>query len=163
MNVKSYFRVLDLLFYALLGGQLFLAIMVLGLVKLLLFKTTIDPYNMLYYFTDLIIVAGTYYGGNFIYNKMMQKIKDAENLITKFNLMRTAFIIKFALLEAGSFISLVFYILTTDYMFLIIAFMIILLFFISKMNKEKIINDMNLSSEEKQVLNNPDAIISSEI
>ena len=162
MNVKSYFKVLDLLFYALLAGQLLFAFITLGLTYTASWQATVDSQSM-YYFMVLIVVAGAYYGGNYIYKGMMDKIKAMKNLLKKFDQMRRAFIIKFALLEAGSFISLVFYILTTDYMFLIIAFIIIFLFFISKMNKEKIINDMNLSSEEKQVLNNPDAIISSKM
>ncbi len=162
MNVKSYFKVLDLLFYALLAGQLIFAFITLGLTYTNSWHAIIDTESM-YYFMVLIVVAGAYYGGNYIYKSMMEKIKAMKNLLKKFDQMRTAFIIKFALLEAGSFISLVFYLLTADYMFLIIALSIIFLFFISKMNKEKIINDMNLSNQEKQVLNNPDAIISSKM
>ncbi|MCF6243385.1 MAG: hypothetical protein L3J74_18870 [Bacteroidales bacterium] len=83
-----------------------------------------------------------------------------ENLIEKFDQMRIAFILRFAFLESASFVSSVFYLLTGDYMFLILALMVIFLFFISKLNREKIIAYMDLSNNEIQILSNPDAIIS---
>ncbi len=162
MNVKSYFKILDLLFYALLAGQLLFAFITFGLTYTASWQAPVDSQSM-YYFMVLIVVAGAYYGGNYIYKGMMDKIKAMESLIKKFDQMRIAFIIKFALLEAGSFISLVFYLLTADYMFIIIALMVIFLFFTSKLNKEKIMADMDLSNDEKQILLNTDAIISSKM
>lgn len=162
MNVKSYFKVLNLLFYALLAGQLFFALIAFVLSYSGALRSAIASENM-YYFIILIFVAGAYYGGNYLYKGLLKKIKTEDRLINKFDQMRSAFIIKFALLEAGSFISLVFYLLTMDYMFLIVALMVIFLFFISKMNKEKIVEDMGLSIEEKKILDNPDAIISSKM
>jgi hypothetical protein len=162
MNVKSYFKTLNLLFYALLAGQLSFAFIVLILTFSGSWHSTIDT-NNIYYFVVLMVVAGVYYGGNFLYKSMMQKIKTKESLINKFDQMRIAFILKFTLLETASFISIVFYLLTMDYMFLIVALLVIFLFFISRLNKEQIITDMNLSDDEKLIIQDTNTIISSKM
>jgi len=160
MGAKEYFRVLNIMFFMLLFGQVFFLVVVVLFVFFGIFKGAYEESN-LFYFIVLLFVAGGYYGGNYFYKKMLKKIHSQTELTQKFDTMMWAILVKMLLIEGASSISSIFYLLTADNMFLIISLMIIFLFFMSRLQKEKIIADMHLSTQEHEKLKDPTAIISS--
>ena len=151
MKANEYFKTLNLLFYALFIGQLFFVVILLALS----YSGTLQAYSDLgnmYYFIVLLIVAGTYYGGNYFYKIKLKEISGKESLNDKLKLLQITLILKWSFLEGASMLSLVFFLITSDYMFLIIALAIIFLFYLQKVNKKQIISDLQLNDEEITLL-----------
>jgi hypothetical protein len=86
-------------------------------------------------------------------------IKEKNSLSEKLTDYRSVVIVKLALLEGPAFFAIVSYLLTADPLFLGIAAFMIVLFFINRPGREKLVQDLELSQKDIDFLNNPDSII----
>ena len=146
MKTNEYIKTLNIVFYALFIGQLvFIAILLA-----FSFSGKLQVYSSLsnmYYFIVLLIVAGSYYGGNYFYKIKLKEIHNKENLDDKLKLFQITYLLKWSFLEGASMLSLIFFLVTSDYMFIIIALAIIFLFYLQKIDKKQLISDLQLDEE----------------
>ncbi len=151
MKAKEYLKTLNLFFYALLIGQLSFVIILLAFSLSGVLQAYSTVSNM-YYFIVLLIVAGAYYGGNYFYKIKLKEIRNKKILNEKFKLLQIALILRWSFLEGASMLSLAFFLISSDYLFMIIALAIIFLFYLQRVNKQQIFSDIQLSDEEMALL-----------
>ncbi len=151
MKAKEYLKTLNLFFYALLIGQLSFVIILLAFSLSGVLQAYSTVRNM-YYFIVLLIVAGAYYGGNYFYKIKLKEIRSKKILNEKFKLLQIALILRWSFLEGASMLSLAFFLISSDYLFMIIALAIIFLFYLQRVNKQQIFSDIQLSDEEMALL-----------
>lgn len=102
-------------------------------------------------------------GASFAISKMqMKQILLKSNLFDKLNGYQVTNIIRYALLEMPGLFALIFYLLTTNNYFLILGGIIIALMVVQRPTNLKLIEELQLSSEERQIIENPEAVIMQE-
>lgn len=154
----EYLRALKILHNMLAIGQALL------LIIFFMLKATGDiPDNtgvqaVLIYLVPILTVAA-FFGSVFRFKKAVNGLKQKSSLKDKLNGYRAAFIVRDAMLEAPSLLSIIAYLLTHQPFFLAISVFIISTFFVIRPTKEKIIEDLELSSAAVNSLNNPEATI----
>ncbi len=159
LTSKEYFKLLSVLYFALIGGQVFF-----GLIAFYLNNNGSyhpqgkDLKDIFIYLVPIFALYGVI-AGSIIFKKKLNLSKSKTSLIEKLNDYRTASIIRYALLEGSSFFSLVSYLLTGDSLFLYLSILIIAIFIILKPSAEKVIIDLELNPGETQIISNPDSII----
>ena len=96
---------------------------------------------------------------NLINKSKINKIKQKTNLLEKLGDYRSAFIIKFALLEGPAFLSITVFLLTANKVYLVYILPIIILFIILRPTKDKIVVELELNKEERDMVDNPDTVV----
>jgi len=157
---KEYFRTLQIIYYALIAGQV-----LFGLISVLLnqmtgfLSRTIELRNILLYITPVFIIGG-YFGGRILFRKNMNTARNRAGLLEKMSDYRAAIVIRYALLEGPSMLSIIAYLLTGDLLFLGMAGLIIFIFITLKPSSDKAAADLDLGPEDEHSVNDPDAVIS---
>jgi hypothetical protein len=158
-TAKDYFKTLTLIYYSIIAVQfafgLFAYLYTAGggsLVPGENFRGT------LIYLVPVFVIGG-FVGGNMFFKKRLDATKTKNGLTEKMAEYRSASIVRYALLEAPYFFSIVAYLLTKDLLFIGFGGMIILFFLTIKPTKEKAANELELNATEKNKINNPDAVI----
>jgi len=106
-----------------------------------------------------IFVAFGILASRFIFKQRIKTIDKSFSLKKKLENYRSALILKFALIEAPSFFAIVSYLLTGDYIFLVLVVILIVVFIFYTPSLTKSINDLELSRVESDILSTPDAEI----
>ena len=96
---------------------------------------------------------------NLIFKKKLRTIRGKPHLKVKMEEYRTALITKLALIEGPAFFAVVAYLVTGDYIFLGITFVLIIVFLIYTPSKTKFINDLELTKNESELINKSDSEI----
>ncbi|MFV0605764.1 MAG: hypothetical protein ACK5NK_07985 [Niabella sp.] len=95
----------------------------------------------------------------FIYRKKCFRLKKKEQLNEKLMAYRGIFVMRSMLLEAPAIFSIIAFMLTGNYLFVGITATSILLFIVLLPSKEKIANDIDLNTEDRMLINNPDTVV----
>lgn len=156
---KVYFRSLNLVYYALLMGQIILVI-VFFVVK------QVEPEGpdysylgaTLMYLVPLVAVAGLIVSMG-IYAMYTKKLRQKSDLIEKMTGYRSTMIIRLAILEIPTAFAAVAYYMTKGILFLGIAGFILLVLLLLRPDKYKIANNLRLSSTEIARLEDPNEFI----
>lgn len=159
MNVKQYFSMLNILHIAMLVGQLFFIIVVLVLLSSGAWEAILTEETNLFLIIAAVVSASGFYAGNFVYDKQLELIKELSDFREQLAKLRVSIIIRFALLEGPMFLIILFYLLTGSWLFMVFAVLLILLFLKLKPNKEQLISELELSDEDKKLLDDPETII----
>jgi protein-S-isoprenylcysteine O-methyltransferase Ste14 len=148
---KTFFGSTKIIHLAFLGGQVMFA----GLIFIkngstIILTDTSDP---------LLIVApamaiGCFIASMFLYKQRVAAAADGTSLLSKLTLYQTAFIIRCALLEGASLFNVGCYLLTGNFLFLLIAIVIILYFITLRPTIDKATEELNLTYEEKLEIEN---------
>ncbi|MFM7021557.1 MAG: hypothetical protein ACKOXB_01160 [Flavobacteriales bacterium] len=141
---KEYLRTLMIIHGALTVGQLLFA----GVTVIANNGKEMDPAqeqlsNMLLIMAVLLVSGGIALG-SFLFKRRLKQIKDSNNLVDKLNEYSTALIIRFALMEAASLFCIVGYLLTSNYIFLCLAAIIVVMFLVLRPTKASVLRDMEL-------------------
>lgn len=149
ISIKEFIRTNRILCFALIAGQLMFAVISIFLVKVngMSFGKT-DLYNVFLYLVPLLSLS-CIIGGFAYFKSKIKLIKERSELYEKFAEYRSAQIIRWSLLEGPSFFSIMAFIITSSYLFLAIAAIMISIFFITIPTNEKLEKDLELSWEEK--------------
>lgn len=159
MSVKQYFNTLNVLFLALLGGQFIFLAVTLYLSYSGQFAPVDEQFeHALMYVAPVAVIVGLVVSFTVTQSKLAE-LKQLSSLSEKLTAYRTAMITKYALLEFPCFFALVCYLLTSHYIFLTLALLMILVFLINKPLPEKAANEMELSQAERTLLTNPDTLV----
>ncbi|HRQ29753.1 MAG TPA: hypothetical protein PLU49_06730 [Saprospiraceae bacterium] len=157
-TVGQYFRALTTMYLALLAGQIVLFVIFLYL-NLTDHSRQPDPIGGILKYLVAILVINGFVVGQLIYKKRLIKLKSLDDLAAKLEGYRGAMIMRLALLEGPSLLTLVLYFLTADLFFIMMAGFIIFIFLFFIPSRDKISRELELSSAEKMKIENPDALI----
>ena len=144
---------------ALIAGQLVFIAVVLFLLSSGAWEAILVEETNLFLIIVAIATAGGFYLGNFIYGKQLESIKQLADFKEQLAKLKGIIIMRLALLEGPFFLSILFYLFTESWFFMVFAVLLLLMFLKLKPNKEQIISDLELSEEIKKLLENPDTLV----
>jgi hypothetical protein len=159
LTTKEYFRTLAILHIALILGQVLFAGVVVLLVKSGVSFMNVD--NLTGIFLYLVPITGVcgLLGSILVYKNKVNRLKGSGDLKTKMTGYRTAMILRYAIVEVPSFISIIAVMLTGNFMFFLFTGFVIMLMAYWRPSKETIISDLQLDYKEMTTLEDPKAII----
>ena len=144
---QGYLKTISIIHLALLAGQVMFAIITFIQVG----KTQIDIKNSNdpFLFAVPILAIGGFIASNLMFKQQLSSSLNKDTPNDKLMGYQTALIIRLALLEGPSLFGIVTYLITGNFLFLIISGLLMLYFISIRPTKVKIENDLNLSYEEK--------------
>lgn len=157
---QEYFKLMQIIYFALITGQIIFAIISFYLSNTENFDFSTKELDKIFIYIVLIFVVGGFSGSTLFFRYKLSRIKNKTSLIEKMTEYRSALIIRYALLETPSFFSLIAYLLTGNILFLGLSAIIILFFLTIKPTKNRTIFELKLNVNERQTINNNNAIIS---
>lgn len=159
LTSKAYFKTIQIIYYALIAGQLFFAFIVLFLIYGMEFKAEMQDLKNIFIIVATLFAIGGLFASQMIFRNRLDQAKSRTNLPEKLGDYRSALIVRFALLEFPSFLSIVFCMITGEVIFLGLSGLIIAVFLSIKPTKDKAINELELNTSDVNSLNNPDHIV----
>ena len=157
LTSKEYFNMLTILFYAMIVGIVFFALISFFLQQndFVFREIDIDVFN---YIVPLFIVGGVI-GGNLLFKNQLKEASSKKDLLEKLKHYRSALIVKYAFFESSAFFAIITYLLTGEILFLALAGIPILAFLLNIPSITKIGNNLNLNYDEKQKINKPETVL----
>lgn len=148
MNLNKFLLKLQILHSAMLAGQVFFIAVVLYLHYSAQIEVNIISIKKYLYAIVPLFIAGGFILGTFIYKKRLQTLNETSTIEFKSSLYRSANIIRYAMLEGPSLLSIVILLLTNDFFFLNTALFTILLFAFFRPTQARMITDLQLSESD---------------
>lgn len=145
--LKEHFKTIQIIFMALLSGQIMFAAVVFFVLKP---TETFYALNFGDTFTLLILVlsVASIIGSSVVFKLLIKNINPTESAVNKAVSYRMAKIVSWAISESVVMLSVVFFLVTGNTLFQLIFF-ILLIFFISKVpSKVKFIEEAKISGQE---------------
>ena len=158
MTSGDYFKSIKIVHIALVAGIVFFALISVFLQFSGFGTVGQEISNGLLIFVPAFAFIGIFLS-NFLFKKKLYGINVKPTLKEKMEDYRSALIIKFALIEGPSFFTVVAFLLTGNYIYLGIIAILIIVFLIHAPNKSKFIHDIELSKNELELIDNPNAEI----
>ncbi|MFT7590918.1 MAG: hypothetical protein ACI9UJ_000836 [bacterium] len=117
-----------------------------------------DLNNALLYIAPLMAMAGIF-ASRFMFNKRRESLQTATTLQEKTEGYQAAVIVRWALIEGPTFFSVIAFMLTSNYVFGEIAFLMLVYLFLQRPNLESALEDLNLNHADFDKVRNPESII----
>jgi|GEM_PF-906035 len=152
MTSKPLINSLRIVFYALLAGQVFfLAVtaMIHNFTPFVSFDGTFTKSMLL---VCLFAAIGGIMGGKLVTRRQLDKIEQQMPLEQKVSRWRGVFILRLAMLEAPSFMAIVGFMLTANFVFAALSILLMAVFATNFPTYTKISAELNLSDNEGRVL-----------
>ena len=156
---SAYFRTVQVIYYALVAGQV-----IFGIVALYLNQNSKFYYdtkgvgNTILYIVALFVFGGSAVS-NLVFRNMISAIKSRGTLTEKMTAYRSALIAKYSLLEGTSLFSIVAYYLTGNLLFLALSGLIIIVFLTIKPTTDRAAKELELNLNDEQAINDPNRVI----
>ena len=150
MNVQRYIQTLKLIHVSLVVGLAIFS--VFAFMQNKDFNADINTNSTLLYIVPIAALIG-YFGSQLFFRKMLSNVQTSDSLQPKLNKYQTASIIKYALIEGPAFIALFVYYTTGSALPLVIALCLLAYLFVQKPTKDKIMNSLDLTSDQRRTLN----------
>ncbi len=150
MNVQRFIQTLKLIHVSLVVGLAIFS--VFAFMQNKDFNADINTNSTLLYIVPIAALIG-YFGSQLLFRKMLSNVQTSDSLQLKLNKYQTASIIKYALIEGPAFIALFVYYATGNALPLVIALCLLAYLFVQKPTKDKIINSLDLTSDQRRALN----------
>jgi hypothetical protein len=158
LSSASYFRMLMILFGAMLMSQVGMAVVFVYLT--ISQEIAEDPALMHVLVYVVPVLACSMIGLSFVlFSKMVNAASEKSALSDKLRGFQTAMIIRMALLEAPAILAAVSIFLTGSIYFLVVNAVSVLMFALMIPRKEKAIASLRLSASEIDIVNDPEAIV----
>ncbi|MDR6406271.1 MULTISPECIES: hypothetical protein [Chryseobacterium] len=145
----AFFKTLPLMFLALLAGMVMMGTIMYVMNPVTAYE--LDFKNPFLIIMLIAMIAGIF-GSNLLYNYNKNKIDLKDSTESKVARIQQAVIIRFAFVEGPALLGIILYLKESNLIFLMLSAMMVLYFLTLKPSKEKIIDDMNLTSEQKRDL-----------
>lgn len=159
LTSKQYFSALQLIHMALIAGQILFAAVIVFILNGEGFMAADKGLHTILKFAAVAFMFIGLMGGSFFFKLKLNYCRIRETLSEKMADYRSALIIRFALLEAPSFLSLIGYMLTADILFLGIAGIMIVAFMVHRPTPAKAVIDLDLIDDDEKAVMDPDAIV----
>lgn len=156
---KEYFKTLQIIYFALIAGQVIFGLVTLYLHQIIGLDTGLQNLRSIFLYIVPIFIIGGYLGSRILFKSNLKTVISKSSLVEKMSDYRAALVLRYALLEGPSFFAMVVYLLTDDVLFLVMAGLIIVLFFTMKPTKEHAVTDLELNPAEEQSILDPDKVI----
>jgi len=143
------FKTLPLMFLALLAGMVIMGGIMYAMKPVTTYE--LDFKNPFLVIMLIAMIAGIF-GSNLLYNFNKNKIDLKDSTESKVARIQQAVIIRFAFVEGPALLGIILYVKEANLIFLMLSAMMVLYFLTLKPAKEKIMDDMNLTSEQKRDL-----------
>lgn len=144
---KTVFSTMDVLFFALLAGQI-----IYFFVGMLLIQTgkmeCANGLNTIFMFITPVVILSSLLASKFIYTKQVTKFDKSLSLEIKLISYRTANMVRLALLESTNIFNISVMIITSNYFFAALFIIVIVLFFLNRPAKEKFIVEYKISADD---------------
>ncbi len=161
MTSKEYFKGINMVFYTLISGILLFLIIALFINFTINFAIVDAAFYNTIILLFLAFMAVGMVGSQILFSNKLKKINVRNSdLLIKTAEYRSSLVSRFVLIEAPAFFSIVAYLLTGSSLFIIFVGVTIVTMFMLRPTKEKLINDLQLNSIEKEMIYDPNAIIS---
>jgi hypothetical protein len=158
---KIYFKTVNILFLALVAGQVIFACILLFLNqtqrKRIEFITP-EVHHALLWAAPAFAAAGVALGW-IIFNTKLKVLQHKDNMAEKLSGYQSAMIIRFAFMEAPSLLALGLFYITGDYIFLSVSVFIILAFLFNRPSKPIIIRHLQLHDDERLLLEDQETVL----
>lgn len=149
-NISEQFRLTGIIYGALIIGLITFFAIALFIVE----NKMVEPIQSIdEIFKFIIPIAGfaVMFLARSIYNKNISSFNFSEDLLSKISKYRTFKIIQWAQIESGAFLSLVGFILTSNYLYAIVFLFLLGYLILIKPSKEQFINDLKISDEQDKI------------
>jgi hypothetical protein len=156
---KEYFRTLKIIFFALVAGQVFFALVTFFLNKEMAMKLLDDELINIFKYIVPVFIIGGYLSSKLMFRKGLQTAISRQALPEKLTDYRAALIMRYALFEGTSFFTIVIYLLSGYAIFLGYAIGVIIVFLTMMPSANQAANDLQLDVNDQQKVNNPDAVV----
>lgn len=150
---QGYFKALSILHLALVMGQVLFGAVAVFLRMSGGFNTDMPELRDVFIYLVPVVIIAAIIAGNTIFKSRLAAAKEKGSLTEKLNDYRAALIVRYALLEGPSLLAIIAYLLTGELLFICIAGMAIIIFFILRPSKERLVKDLDLSTAETNILN----------
>ncbi len=154
MTSKEYFKSLKVVHGALVSGVVFFLVISIVL-QLNGYKNFGKDVVLMMLALSMLFAAGGVVASAVLFKRKLNELDPQDNLSNKLVFYRSAQVVKYALLEAPSFFCIVFFMLTGNYVILVVLAVPLFLLIKEYPNKERCINDLSLSLKESDKLNDP--------
>ncbi|RTL57610.1 MAG: hypothetical protein EKK37_16395 [Sphingobacteriales bacterium] len=147
-------RALQILFLALLVGQLLFALLAFVLVKFGLFSGGLDAGTEKIFETVYTVIALTAVLMAFtLFKRKLASLREIISVIEKFNEYRKVCITKYAMLEGASLLSIIFFLVTVNYSFIIAGVILILVFMSQNPIRQRIKTELMVDDSDVDKMN----------
>jgi|WetSurMetagenome_2_1015567.scaffolds.fasta_scaffold429425_1 hypothetical protein len=155
---KEFFISLQIIFWALIAGQLMFTLIVIFLRANQFVAGTEELGKIFSVIVPLLCVSGIGTGW-WLSRQRIEAAKARGSLAEKLNDYRSILIIRWALLEGPIMFAIISYLLTGNYIFLGITGLMILVFLYFRPSRQKAGKDLQLNPYEEETILNPDKVI----
>ena len=162
MTTRTYFTQLNIILFAFIAGQLIFTGVAYYLNEFQDFSGSPESNAGLVDLFQFIVPAMAVGGvamSTFLYRSRIEIAKAQESLYDKMMHYRGLFILRMALHEGPSLLSIVVYLLTGYLPFLAVAAGIIVLQFFMQTNPDKLIQELELKGDEKVTIRNESSVL----
>ena len=145
------FKINQIIYVAIMAGLLVFAAMAYFVIS----KTTDKPNESLvsiFMFIVPAIAVVMIFLSRFMYNRISQQVEINAVLVVKLGKYRTAKIVSWALLEGAGLFNIIAFIVTNSDFFLVVFFVIVGAFILSKPSVEEFFNDFKIEVNEQDEL-----------
>jgi len=156
---KQYFRSLQIIYFTMIAGQIMFAVITFFLIHSKSIDKGAQELKEIFVYIVPFFVIGSLVGGNVFFRKMMNTYRSSDDLIKKMTGYRSALIVRYALLEGSTLFSIIVYLVTGYWLFLLIAGLMVLIFLILKPTIERAVTELELNANERLKIENPNAVI----
>ncbi|MBK9591648.1 MAG: hypothetical protein IPO32_09120 [Crocinitomicaceae bacterium] len=145
---KTYLRANSMLHFALLAGQIMLAIVFIVLTG----KTDIilNPEGDLFFVLVPAFALAALFISGFMFKKLLVQANSKTTLAEKLSLYRPALLVRYAILEGASLFGLVAYFLNANLFYVFVSAFVMIYFFTLRPTKEKLEMDLQLDYKLKE-------------
>lgn len=152
---KQYFKELRVLHKALLIGQVVISIILYILARNTAYLAGIDTGD--YLVLGMMLVG--FVSSSIVFKKLVEKAKETKDLKDKLGAYRTALIAKWAALEGPVLIGIIFFFMSSNLAFLLVAGVLMAFFSTTGSSIDKTIEDLSLNMDEQVLVRRPDEIV----
>ena len=145
---SNYLKAISVLFTALFAGQLIFAALAFALVSTGSFSSMMPEAENIFFILVPALIISARLGGTAMYKKKIQEALNAGTLTEKLALYRAATITRCALLEGSVLFAIITYLLTNKIALLGFAAGGLLLFYMLKPTKEKVVNELQVNEND---------------
>ncbi len=158
LTTGEYLKALKVIHIGLTAGVvLFLIIAVV--LQFTVFEPELKELEMILLGVTAVAAISGIFAGSIIFRKRLEQLIELKNLDEKLTGYQSALIVKLALIEGPAFFTVVAYLLTANILFPAIAVLLVFVMVLSAPRKDKLITDLNFSTKETSVFENPDSVI----
>jgi hypothetical protein len=158
-NIKltsgAYFRALLIIYYGLIIGQVLFGFLAFFLVSTHILKSEGEDLSRVFIYIIPFFVLGGFIASNLLFKNRLKAIDQKSSLMIKLTDYRAALVLRYALLEGPTIFAIVVYLVTGNSIFILFAAIIVLYFLMIRPDREKAIRDLDLNSNDEQILYDP--------